>query len=152
MGQAYGKPSAHTDVKWFTNLPKEAVQSLWTSYNLHGEGWGLELFDFMVIFKEAAYFMSLGFTDEQLEALFNAFDTDSNGLVDALELIFSLVLASGKFGVHVYMGGKKERKSYHGAVSQTPLCHVQAGLCGPEMWKTLRIFSFGAWMHVVACF
>ena len=40
--------------------------------------------------------MSLGFTDEQLEALFNAFDTDGNGLVDALELIISLVLASGK--------------------------------------------------------
>ena len=97
MGQAYGKPSAQKDVKVFTNLPKEAVQSLWTSYNLHGEGWGLEMFDFMVIFKEAAYFMSLGFTDAQLEALFAAFDTDDNGLVDALELIISLVLASGKY-------------------------------------------------------
>ena len=101
MGQAYGKPSCHEGVKAFTNLPKEAVQSLWTSYNLHGEGWGLELFDFMVIFKEAAYFMSLGFTDAQLEALFSAFDTDDNGLVDALELIISLVLASGKYQVYI---------------------------------------------------
>jgi hypothetical protein len=109
MGQAFGRPQAHADVKPFTNLPKEAVQSLWTSYNLHGEGWGLELFDFMVIFKEAAYFMSLGFTEAQLEALFNTFDTDSNGLVDALEMIISLVLASGKFReFHVFWKRKKK--------------------------------------------
>jgi Ca2+-binding EF-hand superfamily protein len=95
MGQAFGKPAVAETVKQFVNLPKEAVQSVWTSFNLHGEGWGLELFDFKIIFSEAAYFMSLGFTDEQLEALFNAFDTDGNGLVDALELIISLVLSSG---------------------------------------------------------
>ena len=95
MGQAFGKPAVAATVKPFTNLPKEAVQSIWTSFNLHGEGWGLELFDFKIVLTEAAYFMSLGFTDEQLDDLFNAFDTDGNGLVDALELIISLVLASG---------------------------------------------------------
>ena len=102
MGQAYGKPLPHEDVKPFINLPKDAIQSLWTSYNLHGEGWGLERFDFKTILKEAAYFMSLGFSDEQLDALFGAFDTDDNGLVDALEFIISLVLASGRYIIYLY--------------------------------------------------
>ena len=70
----------------------------------------MELFDFMVIFKEAAYFMSLGFTDAQLDALFAAFDTDENGIIDALELIISLVLASGK--CHENFNGQDSKISF----------------------------------------
>ena len=95
MGQAYGKPQVHPDVKPFTNLPKEAIQSIWTSYNLHGEGWGLDIEDFKTIFANADYFMSLGFTTDQLGSLFEAIDNDGNGLVDALESIIAIVLASG---------------------------------------------------------
>jgi Ca2+-binding EF-hand superfamily protein len=95
MGQAFGVPLAHADIRPFTNLPKEALQSIWTSYNLLGEGWGLELPDFKAIFLNAPHLMSMGFTDAQLEALFIALDTDNNGLVDALESLAVLALVSG---------------------------------------------------------
>ena len=97
MGQAYGKPKAHASVQPFVNLPKEAIMSLWTSYNLHGEGWGLDIDDFKTIFSCAEYFMSLGFSNDQLGSLFEAFDSDGNELVDALESILAIVLASGAY-------------------------------------------------------
>ena len=95
MGQAFGLPLAHADIRPFTNLPKESLQSIWTSYNLLGEGWGLELPEFKAIFLNAPQLMALGFTDAQLEAMFTAFDTDNNGLVDALETLAVLALVSG---------------------------------------------------------
>ena len=95
MGQAFGVPEVHGGMRPFANLPKEAMQSLWTSYNLLGEGWGLAWAEFKSIFKGASYLMGMGFTDDQLLDLFNAFDTDANGLVDALEMLITLALASG---------------------------------------------------------
>jgi hypothetical protein len=103
MGQAFGIPRAHPDIRPFTNLSKEALQSVWTSYNLLGEGWGLELFDFKSIFLNAPQLMALGFSDKQLDALFDAFDTDRNGLVDALETLAVLALASGTFQLLSYI-------------------------------------------------
>jgi len=95
MGQAFGIPLAHANIRPFTNLPKEALQSLWTSYNLLGEGWGLELYDFKAIFQNAPQLMAIGFSEKQIDALFDAFDTDRNGLVDALEMLAVLALVSG---------------------------------------------------------
>lgn len=95
MGQAFGIPIVNEGIAPFCNLPKEALQSLWTSYNLLGEGWGLGQAEFNSIFKGAAYLMGMGFKDDHLLALFNAFDTDCNGLVDALEMLITLALASG---------------------------------------------------------
>lgn len=95
MGQAFGIPIVNEGIAPFCNLPKEALQSLWTSYNLLGEGWGLSQAEFNSIFKGAAYLMGMGFKDDHLLALFNAFDTDCNGLVDALEMLITLALASG---------------------------------------------------------
>ena len=97
MGQAYGIPLADSSILSFTNLPKEALQSIWTSYNLLGEGWGLEMPDFKAIFQNAPQLMAMGFTDAQLEAMFIAFDTDDNGIVDALETVAVLALVSGEF-------------------------------------------------------
>jgi len=97
MGQAFGVPVVTGAMAPFTNLPKEALQSLWTSYNLLGEGWGLGWAEFKTIFKGAAYLMDMGFLDDQLQDLFNAFDTDANGLIDALEMLITLALASGAF-------------------------------------------------------
>lgn len=96
MGQAFGIPQVNTGMRPFCNLPKEAMQSLWTSYNLLGEGWGLSFAEFKSIFNGAAYLMKMGFSDDHLLDLFNAFDTDANGLVDALEMLITLALASGK--------------------------------------------------------
>jgi hypothetical protein len=95
MGQAFGVPVANVGIAQWANLPKEALQSLWTSYNLLGEGWGLSLAEFKAIFRGAAYLMQMGYTDDHLLDLFNAFDTDANGLVDALEMLVTLALASG---------------------------------------------------------
>lgn len=97
MGQAFGVPVVNGPMAPFCNLPKEALQSLWTSYNLLGEGWGLAWTEFKAIFKGAHYVMGMGFSDDQLMDLFNALDTDANGLVDALEMLITLALASGAF-------------------------------------------------------
>lgn len=99
-------------------VPREAIESLWTSYNLYGEGWGLDLPSLSKIFNGAGYLTAQcgkhvlsidlskssnchlaslsGFTDSNLKTLFEAFDTDRNGLVDALELIIAIALISGK--------------------------------------------------------
>ena len=103
MGQAFGLPLAHAGIRPFTNLPKEALQSIWTSYNLLGEAWGLEMADFKAIFLNAPHLMSLGFTDEQLGSMFVAFDTDNNGIVDALETLSVLALVSGAYFVHCFL-------------------------------------------------
>ena len=39
----------------------------------------------------------LGFSLTELENLFKAFDTDNNGLIDALELIVTIAMVSGKY-------------------------------------------------------
>ena len=36
-------------------VPREAIDSLWLSFNLHGEGWGLDLEEFRNIFSGADY-------------------------------------------------------------------------------------------------
>lgn len=96
MGQSVSSPKPHPDLADFLNFPKEALDSLWTSYNLLGEGWGLNLGEMMAIFKGADFVASnYAFTDEQLTSLFNAFDTDRNGLIDALELFVTIALTSG---------------------------------------------------------
>lgn len=97
MGQSVSAPKAHHDLASFLNFPKEALDSLWTSYNLLGEGWGLNVDEMMAIFKGAEFVQShYQFTDLQLRGLFRAFDTDNNGLIDALELFVTIALTSGK--------------------------------------------------------
>ena len=96
MGQSVSTPKPHPDLVDFLNLPKEALDSLWTSYNLLGEGWGLNVDEMISIFKGAEFVASnYKYTDIQLKNLFKAFDTDGNGLVDALELFVTIALTSG---------------------------------------------------------
>lgn len=95
MGAINGKQVVNDDVKSYTNIPLEGIQSLWTSYTILGEGWGLEYRDLEAIFMGAEYLKTkLCLTKEMLEKLFKTFDTDDNGLVDALELISSIALCS----------------------------------------------------------
>ena len=97
MGQSISTPKPHTDLTGFLNFPKEAIDSLWTSYNLLGEGWGLNVDEVISIFKGADFISShYNFNEAQLRGLFKAFDTDNNGLIDALELFVSIALTSGK--------------------------------------------------------
>jgi Ca2+-binding EF-hand superfamily protein len=96
MGPVTSNPIPAAAVVDFVNLPKEAIMSLWVSYNLLGEGWGLTNEQFNSIFTEAEYLKSnYDFNDDKLNKLFKAFDTDKNGLVDALEAIVSIGLFSG---------------------------------------------------------
>ena len=55
MGQKFGVPIASEGVRYFINLPREAIESLWLSYNLIGEGWALQLEDFQIIVNNASY-------------------------------------------------------------------------------------------------
>jgi Ca2+-binding EF-hand superfamily protein len=96
MGVVFGRPLLADGAVSFVNLPREAIESLWTSYNLLGEGWGLSIDDVRNIFSGASYVTeNVGFSDDSLKALFAVFDTDKNDLIDALELFITLALASG---------------------------------------------------------
>jgi Ca2+-binding EF-hand superfamily protein len=67
------------------------------SFNLYGEGWGLDLDQLKEIFAGATYLKeSIGFTDEDVDRLFACFDSDGNQLVDSLEILIVLSLSSGR--------------------------------------------------------
>lgn len=96
MGQAQAAPVADNSVKEYVNFPKEAIESLWTSYNLNGEGWGLNIDDFVAIFQGAPFIAAnYKFDENSLKNLFHAFDTDDNGLIDAIEMFIGIALVSG---------------------------------------------------------
>jgi hypothetical protein len=68
------------------------------SFNLHGEGWGLDIDQLREIFAGAVYVKeNIGYKDADISKLFRCFDTDSNQLIDSLELLMTLGLASGTF-------------------------------------------------------
>eukprot|EP01036_Dinobryon_divergens_P004657 gene4657-6170_t len=78
------------------SVPREAIESLWRSYNLYCEGWGLDMSELETILSGASYFSQIiGFNESDLKALFLCFDTDKNGLVDALEILVTLGMISG---------------------------------------------------------
>lgn len=96
MGQVTSVATPHANVLPFVNLPKEAILSIWLSYNLLGEGWALTLDQFASIFKEANFVQShYNFSDDQISKLFVTLDTDANGLIDALETFVTIGLLSG---------------------------------------------------------
>jgi Ca2+-binding EF-hand superfamily protein len=96
MGQVYGIPEPKPEFIPFANLPREAIESVWMSFNLFGEGWGLDFELFKQVFDGAEYMKEdIGFTEESIENLFKLFDTDENGLIDSLEFLISMSLSSG---------------------------------------------------------
>ncbi len=96
MGQVQATPTPDNSAKDFVNFPKQAIESLWTSYNLNGEGWGLNEDDFLGIVNGAPVVTAnYKFSENHLKNLFRLFDTDNNGLVDAIELLLGVALVSG---------------------------------------------------------
>lgn len=96
MGQVSSSPAPHSAVSGFVNLPREAIMNLWLSYNLLGEGWSLNIDQFISIFNESPFLReNYQFSDDQLVKLFNTFDTDDNGLIDALEFLVTVGMLSG---------------------------------------------------------
>ncbi len=100
MGQITSNPAPFEALFDFVNLPKEAIMSLWLSYNLYGEGWSLDFDQFHSIFTETAYLRdNYGYSQEQLRAVFNIFDTDNNGLMDALEMLTTIGIVPGRISL-----------------------------------------------------
>ena len=93
MGQRIGKASFEEDAKPFLNLPAHAINSVWTTFNLSAEGWGLRLVDFVGVCAPLGNVLGLDDPAMQLkaEAMFALLDTDGNGIVDALEFMATLV-------------------------------------------------------------
>ena len=58
MGQVYGVPELHPALSQFAYLPREAIESVWTSYNLLGEGWSLDIESMKNIFNNASYLVN----------------------------------------------------------------------------------------------
>eukprot|EP01035_Chromulina_nebulosa_P019260 gene19260-25115_t len=76
-------------------VPKDAIESLWLSYNITSENWSLNAKSLAAVIKGSDYINELEITDTDIEDLFIAFDTDCNEQIDALEMIVSLALVSG---------------------------------------------------------
>lgn len=95
MGTVSSVAAPHSAILPVVNLSKEAVLSIWLSYNLLGEGWALTADQFVAIFKNSERLSAL--EDDQLNKIFNIFDTDCNGLIDALEVFVTIGLLSGKW-------------------------------------------------------
>lgn len=78
--------------------------SIWLSYNLLGEGWSLTVDQFIAIFDDSPYLKEkYQYTDDRLRQLFESFDTDHNGLIDALEILITLGLLSGTYFIAPFL-------------------------------------------------
>lgn len=96
MGQVSSSPHPHEAMVDIINLPKDAIVGLWLSYNLLGESWALNFDQFASIFKETDFLKAnFNLSDDILLNIFKNFDTDENGLIDALETFVTIGLLSG---------------------------------------------------------
>jgi Ca2+-binding EF-hand superfamily protein len=99
MGQRVGKSHYTPEFEPFLNLPTQAIRQLWTAFNDIAEGFGLTPEDFTDICLSANVHEFMNTTHAKLKLqcrqLFRSFDTDDNGLVDALEFLATFALVSG---------------------------------------------------------
>lgn len=97
MGQRIGKAAFNEVARPFLNLPKDAVDDLWESFNDVAEGFGVDVEEMKEIFTilQEPLDMSKRPLAVITERLFRLFDTDSNELTDALELLATLAVVSG---------------------------------------------------------
>ena len=98
MGQTVGRAPLLPESLPFLNLPRSTILELWESYNDIAEGFGLTLDEFQEIVRVTLKDY-LGYSDKKMnslaEAVFNIYDDDENGLIDALEFLSSFALVSG---------------------------------------------------------
>jgi WD40 repeat protein/Ca2+-binding EF-hand superfamily protein len=98
MGQTIGRATVVPEAKKFVNLPKDAVDQLWESFNDVAEGFGLSIEEFLEINRTALKeYMEL--SDKKIDQLsakvFAVLDDDKNDLIDALEFLGTFALLSG---------------------------------------------------------
>eukprot|EP00937_MAST-01D_sp_MAST-1D-sp2_P003926 g3926.t1 len=98
MGQTIGKAAIVPEAKKFVNLPKDAVDQLWESFNDVAEGFGLSIEEFLEITRTALK-DTMELSDKKIDQLsakvFAVLDDDKNDLVDALEFLGAFALLSG---------------------------------------------------------
>jgi len=97
MGQKFGKAKLVSAAGPFVNLPKKAIQHTWQMFNDIADGFGInkeELEEICVDLKEELNISRLGMI-EFASSFFFVFDTDCNGLIDALEFIGTIAAISG---------------------------------------------------------
>ncbi|CAM9981736.1 unnamed protein product, partial [Sphacelaria rigidula] len=76
-------------------VPRESIQALWQEFNLCADGWGVDPAFFDQLCQAITASMGVDPDERAARALFAAFDTDENNLVDGLELISTLGMLSG---------------------------------------------------------
>ena len=81
----------------FLLVPKTAMDELWEAFNDIAEGFGLTCGEFQDIVLVLQDYLDMKKADleEIAKEMFNAFDTDENELVDALEVLATFALGSG---------------------------------------------------------
>ena len=98
MGQKHGKAIFYDSAGPFLNLSHASLIALWNAYHDIAEGFGLSSTEFREICAELTY--ELGYDNDEhamdraSDALFHSLDTDKNGLVDALEFLTAIGVAS----------------------------------------------------------
>ena len=91
MGVVLGKASFDASVKPFVNLSSGAVRKLWQSFMLNADGWGVNPSLFLAIAESLKDDLPIENLAEAASALFKTMDTDTNDIVDGLELLATLV-------------------------------------------------------------
>lgn len=97
MGQLLGRPTLNPAIDSYTNLPRRAISNLWQVFNDIADGFGVskdELEEICADLKDEACISRIAMI-EKTDALFRVFDTDHNGLIDALEFLSVLAVLSG---------------------------------------------------------
>ncbi|GMH72372.1 hypothetical protein TrRE_jg9544, partial [Triparma retinervis] len=94
MGVVLGKASFDASVKPFVNLSSGAVRKLWQSFMLNADGWGVNPSLFLAIAESLKDDLPIENLAEAASALFKTMDTDTNDIVDGLELLATLSMIS----------------------------------------------------------
>ena len=78
-------------------MPLASIEALWEAFNDVADGFGITLFEFQEICAELAPELGVNRTkmDDKCASLFSVLDDDKNGLIDAIEFLAAVAVASG---------------------------------------------------------
>lgn len=81
----------------FINISPGAVEALWESFNDVADGFGISLREMQAICHELTSELDVGLPllNKKVEELFIRMDSDCNALVDAIEFLSAIAMASG---------------------------------------------------------
>ena len=96
-GQMVGKAEWDPRARIFMNLPPGAINALWESFNDVADGFGISLCEMQLICQELTTELEISRSalNKHVQTLFNQIDSDENALVDGIEFLSTLAMASG---------------------------------------------------------